>query len=464
MSLKGNIRKLKEYIKTPKNSRKPKLLIVGKDLKFILYAVKYLEKYYEIKINDLSPTNGAITDETKELSQWADIIFCEWFERYSIWLSHNLRDDQKLFIRAHKYEILRDYGYKINEGNVDGFITVNYFFAEIFSNMFNIPREKMHVINNVVETSIYKNDKTPDYRKHIALIGYSPEYKGYKRALEILKILKDHDDGFKLYLNGHDWREMKWLDMDVVSKYYGDCDDFIEENNLNDSVINRGWTERAKMFSDIGYVLSVSDVESTHLSPVEGMADAAIACVLNWPSAEYIFPDEIIFDNLEDMADCILETYDDEEKYMQLADKCRQMTVEEFGEEKFTKEIRKVLENDRKTLNSDDATHISFTEFREKYLDDDNTINEEKLLSDFKNSYIIHEEGEIGEVLSKNKDKKTILFLSDEIRNDRIKNIHQKYASEKVLVLSLYFFTHIEEIERFYYLMGKFSDVELELK
>ena len=457
-NFKSKLKKLKHYLTTPKKDNKPKLLIVGQDLKFILASVKYLEKYYQIKIDDLTGKNGEISQDSKELLKWADIVFCEWFENYAPWYSNNIGNNQKLFIRCHKYELTRDFYLNTNFENIDGIITVNYLFLEMFANVFSIPREKMFLLNNFVETSIYSSDKTEDYRKNLALVGYSPDYKGYKRALEMLKILKQHDDEFKLYLNGHDWTEMPWLrNNKIMKEYFGDCDNFIEENNLQESVIKRGWSEREEMFSNIGFVLSVSDLESTHLAPIEGAADSTVAAILDWPSAKYIYPKELIFDDTEDMVNLILKTYQNDEKYMDLSKKCKKFAIDEFDEKHFVEGMQKILESDRKELDKNDYTYISLIEFKEKYLDKDNNINEDKLLDDFKNSYIIDDENKIEEILLKNKGKKVKLFLSENIDVSMIKEIYQKYASYEVLIFSLYFFKHMDEVELYYDLTGKFT-------
>lgn len=89
--------------------KKPHLLIAGVDLKFILPSVKYLEQYYDIRIDEWDwNKNKKVSKSSIDFLKWADIILCEWMEYYAPWYSQNVSKNQKLFIRAHRYEIIRN--------------------------------------------------------------------------------------------------------------------------------------------------------------------------------------------------------------------------------------------------------------------------------------------------------------------------------------------------------------------
>lgn len=326
---------------------KPRLIIAGLDLKFIKPALKYLEPYYEIKIDDWTDRSAGDIESSEKLLPWADIVFCEWMLFYAGWYSHNITKHQKLFIRAHKYEISLDEPYSIDFNNVTKVITVNYFFLELFSNVFSIPREKLAILNNFVETNIYSGEKTDDYRYNLAIVGYSPIWKGYRRGLEILNNLKQKDDKFKLYLIGKDFTDFPWAVNDPVNvNYFNACEKFIEEHNLEDSVIKCGWIDRKDMFSNIAYVLSLSDVESFHLSPAESFADSTIGLFLNWEGVDYIYPKEIIFDNLQDISNFILDSYDNDEKYLKTAEELKNYTNIEFSEDYFVNNLINIFNED----------------------------------------------------------------------------------------------------------------------
>lgn len=402
------------------------MLIAGVDLKFITPSIKYLEKYYDVKIDEWDwNRNKKISNKSFNLLKWADIILCEWMEYYTPWYSENVSDNQKLFIRAHRYEITLDYGHMINFENVCGVITVNYFLLEIFSNVFKIPREKMFILNNLVETSIYDDIKCSGYTKHISLVGYAPSYKGYKRALYILNELKKHDD-FKLYLYGKDYNEMHWKNDSNQVDYFNSCDEFIEENNLSDSIIDRGWVERNEMFRDAGYVLSLSDLEGSHLPPTEAFAASTVSLLINWPGAEYVYPEELIFSSADDIVEYILNTYLDEDRYLELSSKLKKYCIEEFGEEYFVNGLKKIFNKDNLNKNT------SFASFKSP---------------DFKKAILINSEEEIPEVIGNHEE--ISLIISKDIESSRIRNIYQKFATPDVRIYSQNFFDNIDEAFRF---------------
>ncbi|WP_405293902.1 hypothetical protein [Methanobrevibacter sp.] len=421
--------------------KKPNLLIVGVDLKFIAPAIPYLEKYYEVKVDELDWKKSKVgSKKSVNLLRWADIILCEWMEYYAPWYSQNVSDNQKLFIRAHRYEIALEYGHLINFENVCGVITINYFLLELFSNVFRIPREKMSVLNNIVETSIYGNVKTEDYKKNIALVGYAPSYKGYMRALSILNRLKEYDN-FKLYLYGNDFTKMHWKDNPEQIEYFKSCDEFIELNELSDSIINGGWVERKDMFCDIGYVLSLSDLEGSHLSPTEAFADSTISLLIDWPGVEYVYPKEIIFNDLEDIVKFILGSYSDEDKYSNISSKLKKYCMDEFSEEYFVNGIKRIFDKNNQNKNK---KVLSFKDI------------------DFKDSILVCNEKEIQKAIDENGN--VSLIVSKDFDNHKIKNIYQKYASSDVEIYSQHFFENLDDAYRFIDLCNEIHRCEIYLR
>lgn len=330
----------KDYEKFLKLSKK-RLLVVGNDFKFIEGALEYLKNDYNIKIDEWA--QHTFHDEAKsvELLNWADFIFCEWLLGNSIWYSQRKMDHQKLFIRTHRFELNWDYGDEVDYANVDGVIAVSYYYLELFANRFKIPRQKMIMLGNYVETDIYSGTKNGDFKHNIAIVGYIPKLKGMLRGLKILKMLKEHDKKFKLYLIGKNYRDLGWIWNDTVERsYFEECETFIKENYLEDSVIFKGWMKRAELFNEIGYVLSVSDIESFHLAPAEGLVALTPALLLRREGVEYVYPEKIIFDNIKDIKDMIISTCDDNDKYCNLMEDMRNYIINEFNVEKFVAKLK----------------------------------------------------------------------------------------------------------------------------
>lgn len=328
------------------NLSKKRLLVAGMDLKFIRPALKYFKDDFNIKVDEWTGEDSHDEQKSIRLLNWADFIFCEWFLGNAAWYSKRKMDHQKLIIRAHKFELSRDFGNQINFENVDGVIAISYYFLELFSNIFKIPRRKMIMLSNYVETDIYTGIKTDaDFKHNIAIVGYIPRWKGLLRGIKILKMLRDEDEQFKLYLIGQHYKEVQWVwNNSIERSYFNECENFIKENDLEDSVIFQGWVERSKMFNNIGYVLSVTDIEGSHLAPAEGLAASTLAFLLNWEGAEYVYPKELIFDSINDIKDMILTTYRDESEYNMWLEKMNRYVINEFNIEKFVVALKSILQ------------------------------------------------------------------------------------------------------------------------
>lgn len=320
---------------------KKRLIVAGYDLKFIKPVLKYLGDEYNIQIDEWTGHDAHNEQKSIELLNWTDFIFCEWLLGNSVWYSQKKMNHQKLIIRAHKFELTRDFGNKINYSKVDGVISVSYYYLELFAKEFKIPRHKMILLSNYVETDIYNGNKSADFKNNLAIVGFVPKWKGLLKGLKILKMLKDHDEKFKLYLIGKNYKEIDWIMNNPVERsYFQECENYIKENQMQDSVIFKGWMERSEMFNNIGYVLSLSDIESFHLAPAEGLVDFTLAFLLNWDGVEYVYPQEIIFDNINDIKDEIIKTSENNYAYSQKLKKMRDYVIREFNVEDFVYELK----------------------------------------------------------------------------------------------------------------------------
>ena len=214
------------------------------------------------------------------------------------------------------------------------------------------------------------------------------------------------------------------------------------------------------MFSNIGFVLSVSDIEGSHLSPTEAFADLTLSVLINWPGSSYIYPKEIIFNNNEDIVSYILDTYKNEKKYLKTAKFLNEYCINEFSEEYFVNGLNKIFLNETSNRNS---FFLSLKEINEEFIEN-NKINKEKILNQIPNSFIVENEHEINEIIKNNQNKNIEIFLSDKIENYKIKNFYQKYASEHVNIYSIYFLEHLNEAEEFLKRLNKYHNSNKKLK
>ncbi len=332
-----------EFLKQSKR----RILINGYDLKFILPVIPYLEKYYEIKVDEWTGHDSHDENKSKELLNWADIIWCEWLLGNAVYYSHRKNINQRLIIRCHRFELNRDFGNKINIDNVNMILTVGYYYFENFAKKFKFPKEKMRLLNNYVETEIYSDKKSSESIYNIGLIGILPSRKGYLRGLELLKNLRDKNDKFKLYIMGKSYKEVEWIKNNPEEKeYFKKCENYADDNNLKNSVIFGGFVERENLYENIGYVLSLSDnkdPESFHLSPAEGVCAGSIGMLLNWPGVEYIYSNDFIFKSIGDMEEFILKTSYDKDFFKKIQEKQKSYIISAYNMTKFMDKLNLYL-------------------------------------------------------------------------------------------------------------------------
>lgn len=325
-----------------------RLLVSGHDLKFLKPIFPYFESAFTLEIQELDEYMEFSQKEAAKYVKRADIIWCEWLLTAAQWYSHHVYPHQSLFIRAHRFEVSRRYGDNIDINNVAKVITVSYYWFEEFTRRFRIPAEKCTVINNFIDTQKYVKEKEPDSRFHLALIGALPKRKGLDRAVELLKLLKKKDPRYCLHVPGKRPEEFPntW-NVPEEREYYERVYRKIEREGLEGSVTFDGWVEITEFLRKTGYVLSLSDAkfpESFHVTPFEGMASGSVTAALRWEGIEYIYPEEVVMDRLEEMAEYIGRLTKDPEAYAAAAARGQAFVRENYDISLIWEQIRQLLE------------------------------------------------------------------------------------------------------------------------
>ncbi len=312
------------------DTKRQRLLIAGFDLKFILPLVPYFEKQYAVQVDEWTGHNAHDEKKSKKLLKWADIIWCEWLLGNAVFFAQHKATFQRLVIRAHRFEVTREFGKYVNYAKVDAVFTVSYYFMELFSEQFSIPRKKMKLLSNYIESDIYRDVRGKGSPFDLGIVGILPARKGYMRALELLELLRRKDKRYVLHVCGQLPQQVEWIWKDQKEKnYYEACSRYIEEHGLTDAVILEGFKPRNKLYEGIGIVLSMSDdervPESFHLAPAEGACAGAMGLFLHWRGAEYIYPQDVLFNNISEIAEEIEAMSASEQYYTE-----RQRTFETY--------------------------------------------------------------------------------------------------------------------------------------
>lgn len=325
-----------------------RLLVCGHDLKFLKPLFPYFREAYELEVYEQEEYMEFQAKQAERPKERADIIWCEWLLTAAKWFCGHAFPHQSVFVRAHRFEVMRDYGYRLDINRLSKLITVSYYWMEEFTRKFKIPLEKCTVINNFIDTNLYETAKTEDARYHLALIGALPKRKGLAKAVRLLKILRETDERYCLHVPGKRPEEFPntW-NVPEERRYYEQVYADIKAWGLECAVSFDGWVDVPKFLSNIGYVLSLSDAkmpESFHVTPFEGMAAGSAALALKWEGIEYLYPEETVVESIEEMAERIQTLNRREDLYKEMTRRGRAFVRERYDIKHIWEQIFRLLE------------------------------------------------------------------------------------------------------------------------
>lgn len=241
----------------------------------------------------------------------ADVVVCEWCGPNAVWYSHQLRPEQRLIIRLHRFEIETEFPGLVNAGAVSAVVTVSDHYRNLTrAAMPTLASERVQVIGNGVDITKFDQPKAEDARFRIGMIGAIPRRKRLDRALDILAAVRQYDNRFTLLTKSHLPWDHPWIWNDSNErKYFSQCYERIQSDPLLAGAVafDPPGPDVSRWLTDVGSVVSTSDDESFHLAPAEGMASGAVPIILPWPAAASVYPNRWIVATVEQAAKRVLE-------------------------------------------------------------------------------------------------------------------------------------------------------------
>ncbi len=106
------------------------------------------------------------------------------------WYSKNKRQNQKLFVRLHKFELFTDYPSKVNWSQVDGLIFIAPKMLDTGVTKFSL-ETNVHLIYNCINTNSFDLEKKEGSEFNLGLLGYLPQIKRIDLAFDVLLKLRE---------------------------------------------------------------------------------------------------------------------------------------------------------------------------------------------------------------------------------------------------------------------------------
>jgi len=327
-----------------------KILFAGHDLKFAKIIIDYFNNLadYEVKIDKWYGHNEHDEKHSRECLDWADVIIAEWGLGNAVWYSKYKKDNQVLIVRMHLQERDSPHPHKFTLQNINKIISISPFVYREFHKKLNIPKEKMTIIYNVIDSEGLNKKKIDDSKYNLAILGICPSRKRLDKALDLLESLWNKNKNYKLYIKGASPKDLGWLwKRENERKYYEKVFERINNSDWKDSVIFEQWdTDISNWFSKIGFILSPSDFESFHLAIAEGMASGSVPIIFNWDGADELYPNEFIFNEVNQASDFIDSIVNSElsisESYI------KEFVANRYDKKIICKQWKNLIENETK--------------------------------------------------------------------------------------------------------------------
>jgi glycosyltransferase involved in cell wall biosynthesis len=278
----------------PGRARPLRVVVAGHALHFLAAITEWLRGVDDVELRVDHVESFARHDEaaSRALVAWADTVLCEWASPVAAWYSRNKRPGQRLVVRLHRAELYSAWWRDIEIDAVDQVVCVSRHYARVTRETTGWPAEKIVVIPNYVDGAVLDRPKLVGAPFTLGMIGVTPRRKRLDLALDLVERLRAADPRFSLHVKSQLAWDLPWAWRDTEER--AATDEALRRLRsvpaLADGVVlDEYGPDVGSWLRKVGWVVSLSDDESFHLAPAEGMASGAVPLIRPWPGSETIY-------------------------------------------------------------------------------------------------------------------------------------------------------------------------------
>lgn len=296
----------------PEGQRPTRIVVASHDFKFMGELLAFLEASpaYELRVDRWSTLRDHDEERSRELVQWADVVFCEWCGPNAVWYQHHKRENQRLVVRLHRFEVRGPWIPNLDFTQIDRLVFVSELQESLSRAALGLPEDiRTAVIPNAIDTVDLDRPKVPGAEFHLGLLGMVPYLKRPDRAVDLLERLLDADERYMLHLRGRmPWEYPYEWNKPLQQQLYLDLFARLRRSpRLREHVVFESFAaDVSTWFRRIGVILSPSTSESFHLATAEGMASGCLPVVWDRPGSREIFGEHHVHESLDEAVQKVL--------------------------------------------------------------------------------------------------------------------------------------------------------------
>lgn len=248
--------------------------------------------------------------------KWADAVFIDWFTVAPAFFTLLDPGDTQIIVRLHSVEAFTFWPHLVDYSRIDDVIFVSAHLRDLATA--SVPglseqhAPRLHVLPLALELSAFNRPKAvAEARFNLGLVGWSAVAKDPSWALRMLRLLRSHDERYRLHLFGSDFDDKS---SPAAERYGAELWPALAELEASGAVVRRGHTDDVPgALQEIGVILSTSVREGCHTAVIEGAASGAVPVVRDWPffagmtnGPRTLYPAEWIVRSPEEAVDRIL--------------------------------------------------------------------------------------------------------------------------------------------------------------
>lgn len=295
--------------------------------------VRYINKYFQDKSEyDINWEIGNQWKVHKPLVY--DVAVSMWANEYAMELSKmRIKYADRLVVVVRSYEIFFGHLSKIDWRNVDDVVFVNKaFYDEFAPQLLKAGCTRAHYMPNCIDLEEWKQQEhKPGF--DIGWVASLSHKKGLDLIPQFVGKLAQKDKRYKLHLAGD-------ADQIESQRHLAYVDNALRKMGCRDNVTFHGHVSNIRDFlKDKSYLFTCSVTEGHPNNVIEAMSLGIKPIIHGWKGAEYNFPEELIWYDIDRAVELVTEDKYDSDEY-------RRYSEDNFDLHKVYPQLEKILKGE----------------------------------------------------------------------------------------------------------------------